>query len=291
MRPMDLCVVIPARNEERRLGDQLDALLAQKWGGRWEIIVVDNNSTDGTVALVERYRANDSRVRVISATEKADQSYAANTGAAATQADAVIFCDADDIVAVGWLASMAEALATSDVVTGPNELDRLNPIWLAESRGRSVEGPIGSFFGIFPLVRGNNYGVRRHVWAITGPLQEDFSRHGVLADAEFSMRCWLNDVVIVGAPGAVVHYRYRESSKDLWRQGFAYGSHRPLISKLLKEAGKPTPPRFAGWKSWLMLAVKLPTVVTRTGRASWLWIAGNRLGQVAGSIRYRTLML
>ena len=288
---MDLCVVIPARNEERRLGDQLDALLDQKWTGSWEIIVVDNNSTDGTVALVERYAAQHSRVRVISATAKADQSFAANTGVAATEADAVIFCDADDIVAEGWLAAMAEGLAKHDVVTGPNEVDRLNPPWLANSRGRSIEDPSGTFFGIFPLVRGNNYGVRRRVWAITGPLQEEFSRHGVLADAEFSMRCWLNGVEIVGAPGAVVHYRYRDGAKDLWKQGFAYGSHRPLIARMLKEAGRPTPRKFGGWKSWLMLVVKLPTVVNRTGRANWLWIAGNRFGQVAGSVRHRTLML
>ena len=281
---MDICVVIPARNEENRLGDQLNALLSQHYAGSWEIIVVDNGSTDGTVALVENLALTNPRLRVITAAEKADQSYAANSGvAAATTADAVIFCDADDIV--------AQALQNHPVVTGVNELDRLNPPWLADSRGRTSDEGLQTFGGIFPTVHGNTYGVQRGVWTITGPLAEDFSRHGVLADAEFSLRCWLNGVEIFGVPEAIVHYRYRAEARQLWRQGFSYGSHRPLIAKLLKEHGKPTPPRFGGWKSWVLLVLKVPTVVTRTGRARWMWIAGNRFGQVVGSIRYRTLML
>lgn len=288
---MELCVVIPARNEEVRIREQLDALLDQDWPGQWEIVVVDNGSTDATADVVRDYVSRDSRVRYLSATEKADQSYAANRGVEATAADAVVFCDADDVVGQGWLAAMANGLSEHRVVTGPNLLDRLNPPWLAGSRGRSVELPVGTFFGIFPLVRGNNYGVKREVWSITGPLAEDFSKHGVLADQEFSLRCWLHGIEIVGLPEAGVHYRYRPDARSLWRQGFAYGSYRPLIAKLLRDAGKPGPPKFAGWKSWLTLIVRLPTVVKPTGRAQWLWIAGNRVGHVVGSIRFRILMV
>ena len=288
---MELSVVIPARNEATHLPEQLDALLAQRWDGDWEVVVVDNGSTDGTAEVVRSYALRSSRVRYVSATEKADQSYAANVGVRASDADAVVFCDADDIVDDGWLAAMARGLAEHQVVTGPNLLDRLNPPWLADSRGRSIEEPVGTFFGLFPLVRGNNYGVRREVWDVTGPLAEDFSRHGVLADQEFSLRCWLHDIEVVGLPGAAVHYRYRDSPRALWRQGFAYGSHRPMIAGLLRDLGKPRPPRFAGWRSWLLLVAAAPGVVTRPGRARWLWIAGNRFGQVVGSVRYRTLML
>ena len=285
---VDLSVVIPARNEEAHLGAQLDALLGQQWGGEWEVIIVDNGSTDGTAAVAAQYAAISPRVRYLLAAERADQSFAANAGVAAASASAVAFCDADDVVAVGWLAAIAEGLSEYDVVTGPNELDLLNPSWLASSRGRSVNRPIGSFAGIFPLVRGNNYGVRSSVWQNVGPLKEGYFP---VADVEFSLRCWLHGVQIVGLADAVVHYRYRGTAGGLWRQGFAYGSHRPMIARLLRDAGKPRPARFAGWKSWILLALTAPLVVTRTGRARWLWLAGNRLGHVVGSVRNRTLMI
>ena len=47
------------------------------------------------------------------------------------------------------------------VVTGPLELDRLNPPWLAASRGRGDERGLPTFQGLFPTVHGNNMGMRR----------------------------------------------------------------------------------------------------------------------------------
>jgi glycosyltransferase involved in cell wall biosynthesis len=59
---MDLSVVIPAHNVAATLGDQLDALAAESWDGEWEIVVVDNCSTDGTAALVRDHAARNPRL-------------------------------------------------------------------------------------------------------------------------------------------------------------------------------------------------------------------------------------
>ena len=287
VRTVDLSVVIAVRNEERHLPEQLEALAAQVWDGQWEVLVIDNGSTDGTSRVARDWSHRIANLRIVDASDRADKSYALNVGVTAARAERLAFCDGDDVVCPGWVAAMATALATFDVVTGPNELDRLNEPWLAESRGRSIESPVGSFAGIFPSIRGNNWGVQRAIWDRLGGMNEAFH----LEDLELSMRCWAAGINVVGVPEAVVHYRYRPDAGALWRQGFAYGSHRPLIARELRRHALPTPPRFGGWRSWLLLVVRLPTVVSRSGRARWLWIAGNRWGQVVGSIRYRTLML
>lgn len=285
---MRLSVIVPARNEVDKLAAQLDALLKQVWDGDWEIIVVDNDSTDGTAALVETYATQSDRIRLVHAKDRADKSYSVMVGIAASDAEALVFCDADDVVAAGWLAAMAKGLSEHEVVTGPNELDLLNPSWLASSRGRSAADADETFCGIFPFARGNNYGVRSTVWQRVGPLMEGYS---ACEDIEFSLRCWINNIKIVSLPDAVVHYRYRQSARDLWRQGWRYGTHRPMIARMLRDAGRPTPPRFSGWKSWVLLVLTIPRTVTRHGRATWLWVAANRFGQVAGSIRHRIIML
>src|SRR3954452_20136271 len=56
-------IVVPARDEERNIGDTLDALRAQDYPNL-EIIVVDGGSTDGTVDVVKRHMVEDPRVQV-----------------------------------------------------------------------------------------------------------------------------------------------------------------------------------------------------------------------------------
>jgi hypothetical protein len=60
---------------------------------------------------------------------------------------------------------------------------------------------------------------------------------------------------------------------------------------LMRKAGLQPPPRLAGWKSWLWLGVNIPRLVRRHGRATWLWVASNRLGHLTGSVRHRTCYL
>jgi glycosyltransferase involved in cell wall biosynthesis len=285
---VDLSVVIPARDVAGTLGEQLDALLAQDWEGEWEIVVVDNRSSDGTVALVEEYARRSPRVRLVRAPDRDGPSYARNVGFEAAAADAIAACDADDVVAPGWVRAMGDALREHACVTGPLEVDRLNPAWLANTRGRPslTEGP--TWFGVFPIIAAGNLGIRRAVWREAGRFDEDFAAE---EDHEFALRLRVRDVPIHFEPAAVVHYRYRGSPRALWRQGRSYGAARPRMWRLVRRAGLQPPPRFAGWRSWAWLVAHLPDLRRATGRASWVWVAGNRLGQLAGCVRARTVFL
>ncbi len=57
-------VIVPARNEERSIGAALDSLRAQDYRNL-QIIVVDGGSTDDTVGIVEKHRAEDPRVELL----------------------------------------------------------------------------------------------------------------------------------------------------------------------------------------------------------------------------------
>ena len=287
--PCELTVVIPARNEEHTLPAQLDALLAQGWSGTWEIVVVDNGSTDRTAEVVRRYGAADPRVRLVDGGARPGLNACRNTGAASGRGRSFALCDADDLVGDGWVAAMGEALRHHEFVTGPLELDRLNPEWLAATRGRSEERGLPTFYGVFPFAHGNNLGVRRATWERLGRFDENFPNGA--DDIEFGLRAWRAGVGIHFDSGAVVHYRYRGRPGELWRQGLTYGGSRPLVRRRLKELGAATPSPFAGWRSWLWLARHLPGLVSPEGRAAWLWVAGNRVGQVQGSLRHRCLFV
>jgi glycosyltransferase involved in cell wall biosynthesis len=102
-------VIVPAYNAERFLAEALDSALAQT-ERPFEIIVVDDGSTDGTRALAERYEPP---VRVVHQVNRG-LPYARNFGAKHATGDWLAFLDADDIWLPPKLATQL-ALAHSDV--------------------------------------------------------------------------------------------------------------------------------------------------------------------------------
>src|SRR4051812_12825537 len=63
-RPVTVTVGLPVHNGEQFLAAAVDSLLSQSVDGL-ELILADNASTDGTLAICERYAAQDRRVRVL----------------------------------------------------------------------------------------------------------------------------------------------------------------------------------------------------------------------------------
>ncbi len=288
MNEIDLSVVIPAHDVGGTLSAQLDALVAQRWSGTWEIVVVDNRSTDDTAAVARGYADHWDHVRIVDAPDRPGLCHARAVGIGAARGAAVAICDGDDIVADGWVPAIGDALRDHAVVTGPLEVDRLNPRWLTETRGRPSATHAATWFGLFPLVSGGNLGLRREVWDDIGGFDDAYLG---AEDAEWSLRLARAGIPVHFAPEAVLHYRYRAEPGVLWKQGLRYGINRPRLRCRVGAAGYAPPPWFAGWRSWVWLLANLPGIHSAEGRARWSWVAGVRMGHLRGSVRDRTLFL
>lgn len=105
-------VVIPARNEEKGIGALLQALQKQDYPPGWfEVIVVDDHSTDGTARIVSGYP----EVRLIRLQEDDLNSYkkkAIETGIAHAAGDLILCTDADSIPGPRWISTLARFAIT-----------------------------------------------------------------------------------------------------------------------------------------------------------------------------------
>ena len=112
-----ISVVIPARNEERRIREVIEALVSQAVDAtELEVIVVDDGSMDRTRTI-----AAEAGATVMSVTKPGDSGNpgrARNRGAAASRGDPIVFLDADCIVAKDWLAGLLAAHARGAAVVG-----------------------------------------------------------------------------------------------------------------------------------------------------------------------------
>jgi glycosyltransferase involved in cell wall biosynthesis len=115
--PPRISVVVPVYNSEAHAEQCVRALLDQDYpADRYDVLLVDNESTDGSVAVIERYAP---RVRLLS--ESKPGAYACrNRGVRESAAPVVAFTDADCAPARDWLATIAAHLAdpVADVLIG-----------------------------------------------------------------------------------------------------------------------------------------------------------------------------
>jgi len=94
MQDLLFSIVIPLYNKEGYVGDTLDSVLAQEYDN-YEVLVVDDGSTDGSAALVASYAEQDARIRLIKQ-ENGGVSVARNRGMTEATAPYFAFLDADD---------------------------------------------------------------------------------------------------------------------------------------------------------------------------------------------------
>lgn len=127
MQPVQVSVVIPAYNAAGTIGAQLAALAGETSERSFEVLVVDNNSSDARAEVVAAHAGTVPGLRVVTAKERAGAAHARNAGVREARGNLLLFCDADDEVHAAWLDEMADALATADMVGGAIEMDQLNP--------------------------------------------------------------------------------------------------------------------------------------------------------------------
>jgi glycosyltransferase involved in cell wall biosynthesis len=90
-------LVIPMYNEEASIEHALDCgrEALERWAESWEIVVVDDASTDGSVALFTRYAGGDPRLRLLRHDHNRGLGATLRTGFAAATCDVVLYMDAD----------------------------------------------------------------------------------------------------------------------------------------------------------------------------------------------------
>jgi glycosyltransferase involved in cell wall biosynthesis len=114
MTPPVVSVIIPAFNCERYIAETLDAVLDQTYSS-FEVLVVNDGSTDRQQSIVDEYAKRDNRVQCIRQTNQG-VSAARNNGYRNSLGKFVAFLDADDLWHRDNLARKVEMLENSDVM-------------------------------------------------------------------------------------------------------------------------------------------------------------------------------
>jgi glycosyltransferase involved in cell wall biosynthesis len=274
-----LSVIIPCRNAERYVGRQLDAVASQNTSFPWELVLVDNGSTDRSVQIAETY-ADRVQLRIVPAPDRANQAYARNVGAKAAFADKLVFIDADDEVAPGFLASMFATLEEHDFVASPRDMDSLNPAWIRDAH----DVPESAYGAFSPFAFGSAMGLSRRVFQSVGGCPEEYA---ACEDMALSFRLRRAGVALVFLPEPLHRYRFRSSIRGLFNQTRVWGYHEALVYREFREPLVPARSASLARSEWSSALRELIAARSRADLARCAVRLGYSTGRLQGSLRHR----
>lgn len=215
-RAPDVSVVISSFNRCDQLRVAVRALLDQQIPDDlvYEVIVVDNNSTDATPGVLEELTRTDRTGRLRTLHEpRQGVSYGRNAGIAAAAAPIIAFSDDDNVAAPNWIATLRDAFHQQPHVAAIG--GRVLPMWpdsVPEWVDRRHWSPLALLdLGIGPVTTNAAYPqcmltanltVRRHVLEEIGGFSPDFPR---CQDHELMLRLWRAGYDVVYLPALVVY--------------------------------------------------------------------------------------
>ena len=140
-----ISIVIPAYNEEARLPSTLSAILSYLAARGWadfEVLVVNDGSTDSTAAVTEQLRSAHPEIRLLENPGNRGKGYSVRHGMLETRGEWVLFTDSDLSAPIEELDKLLEAARKQQAVVaiGSRALDRsliaLHQSWFRETAGR-----------------------------------------------------------------------------------------------------------------------------------------------------------
>lgn len=126
---------MPALNAAATIGESIRSVLRQT-ESRWELLVVDDGSTDGTIATVEAHARQDSRIRLLRTTGRQGPSAARNLAIDAASGRWVAFLDSDDLWAPQKLARQLAFMESRGALISFTAYQRI------DERGNQIGTPV-----------------------------------------------------------------------------------------------------------------------------------------------------
>jgi glycosyltransferase involved in cell wall biosynthesis len=227
-------VVIPVRNGEALLPGCLDALAAQEAAPSFEVLVIDNGSSDATADVARRHPID---AQVIHEAERGP--YAArNTGITKASGEIVALTDCDCIPEPGWLAGGVAAIDAGADLAGGRIAQRHNPnpsVWERYDRATYLRQE--RFVEEQGFAATANLFVRKAVFDDIGGFKPELVASG---DLELGQRARAAGFSLVYADDASVLHHPRATLRDTWELHRKLGSG---FAELARAGMRPSPLR------------------------------------------------
>ncbi len=225
-------VIVPARNMERFLEETLQSVRDQTFDA-FEVICIDDGSTDGTRQIADSFARQDSRFHAVAGPAKG-VSAARNMGLELAKGRFVLFLDADDLLHRRALDEFQSSLTTTDAVGAVAGVQRIDvngqPMRGADNRQLvPAQDQLAALLRKNFVVNGGALALRTDIARQSGGFDEALVNG---EDWEFWCRVALLGVFTVVPGPALLNYRQVASGANFRARGPVFAHRAPCIEKV-----------------------------------------------------------
>lgn len=216
---MDVSLIVPVRNEEARLREFIESLLAQT-AQPFEIVIADGGSEDKTKEIIREYIKQGHNIRLLE-DANAYPGRARNLAIQAVQTEWVAMTDAGTVVERDWLENLAGQANGADIVLGSYE--PILSTFFKECLALAFVAPamnIGDRYLRGPSTA--SMMIRKSVWEALGKFPEELR---ACEDLLFFERFDQIGLAIKYAPNALVRWHIADSFSSVFRRFRTYSFH------------------------------------------------------------------
>lgn len=228
-------VVIPTLNEAEYIKTCLDTLLNQSYPkDKYEVLVVDSDSTDGTIDIVKAYCRNHNNVTLIFEPKKS-ASAARNKGIKMAKGEIIAFIDADTIIPRNWLSKSRENFERNPklgVVGGPDCTPNEDPyiaqmIGLMENSERKITELTNKEAAMW--IKSCNCACLKEVLDDVGNFNEDVPPMFYFDETPLWLKMITKGYKAYFNPKLYVFHRRQRSVKEFLKTAYRYGASKAML--------------------------------------------------------------
>ncbi len=239
-----ISIIIPTYNRKDELEDLLPSLRQQECSCSFEIIVVDDGSTDGTCELLKNLAEDwKGRLRFLKQ-NRAGPGAARNLGIKHAHGDILVFVDSDCIAPFGWLDNLTSVFDKPQVgAVGGSELAPIDDCLLRRCQSYvmtaflttgGLRGKKGKKLGVY-YPRGFNMAVRKCAVDAVGGVPNRFHGEDILLSLKVKQIGYTLEYV----PDAAIYHHRRATVSQYFRQLYRMGKARVEMIHLHKSLLEP----------------------------------------------------
>ena len=235
-------IIVPVYNRPNEIDELLESLTKQEYAAAFEVLIVEDGSTQKSDAIVEKYK--DSLNIQYFFKENTGAGASRNFGMQQATGNYLIILDSDVIVPKQYLKEVESALETAytDAYGGPDAahesftalqkaINYSMTAFLTTGGIRGKKKSVGTF-----QPRSFNLGLSRAAFEKT----TGFAKLKVGEDIDLTFRLWEHGFKTQLIASAFVYHKRRSTLQQFYKQTFAFGTARPQLNKRYPATAKLT---------------------------------------------------